>query len=89
MRLEAHITDIDYELAAQWEKELRHDVMAHIHTYGELSAPRPCPSSIWGPPAAMWGTIPTLSSCGRGCSLVRDKLVRVHGPVWPKFAERV
>lgn len=34
--LEAHITDIDYEKAAQWEKKLRHDVMAHVHTYGEL-----------------------------------------------------
>ena len=25
---------IDYDLAAQKEKELRHDVMAHIHAYG-------------------------------------------------------
>ena len=33
--LEEHITDIDYELEAQKEAELRHDVMAHIHTYGE------------------------------------------------------
>ena len=33
--LEAHITDIDYEKAAQWERKLRHDVMAHVHTYGE------------------------------------------------------
>ena len=32
--LEAHITDIDYELEAKKEAELRHDVMAHIHTYG-------------------------------------------------------
>jgi len=33
--LEAHISDIDYELEAKKEAELRHDVMAHIHTYGE------------------------------------------------------
>jgi adenylosuccinate lyase len=32
--LKAKIEDIDYELAAQKEKELRHDVMAHVHTYG-------------------------------------------------------
>jgi len=32
--LKANITNIDYELAAQKEKELRHDVMAHVHTYG-------------------------------------------------------
>ena len=35
--LEAHITPIDYELAARKEKELRHDVMAHIHTFGEAA----------------------------------------------------
>lgn len=32
--LKANITNIDYELAAKNEKELRHDVMAHVHTYG-------------------------------------------------------
>lgn len=32
--LEAHINDIDYEEAAKREKEVRHDVMAHVHTYG-------------------------------------------------------
>ena len=33
--LEAHITDIDYETAAQREREVRHDVMAHVYTYGK------------------------------------------------------
>ena len=56
--LEAHITDIDYEKAAQWERKLRHDVMAHVHTYGEL-CPKAMPIIHLGPPAAMWGTIPT------------------------------
>ena len=28
--LEAHLTDIDYELAAKKELELRHDVMATV-----------------------------------------------------------
>ena len=27
--------DIDFEMAAEFEKKLRHDVMAHVHTYGE------------------------------------------------------
>ena len=35
--LEAHITDIDFAYAAQKEKELRHDVMAHIHAYGKAA----------------------------------------------------
>ena len=36
--LEAHITDIDYEVAAAREKVVRHDVMAHVYAYG-LVAP--------------------------------------------------
>ena len=36
--LEAHISDIDFETAAKREKEVRHDVMAHVYTYG-LAAP--------------------------------------------------
>ncbi len=35
--LEAHVTDIDYEMAAQREKEVRHDVMAHVYTYGKAA----------------------------------------------------
>lgn len=33
--LEANIENIDYEYAAKEEKEVRHDVMAHVHTYGK------------------------------------------------------
>ncbi|MBR2298883.1 MAG: hypothetical protein IKA45_08485, partial [Bacteroidales bacterium] len=35
--LEAHITDIDFECAAQREKEVRHDVMAHVYAYGKAA----------------------------------------------------
>ncbi len=37
--LEAHISDIDYETAAEREKLVRHDVMAHVYTYG-LACPK-------------------------------------------------
>ncbi|MCL2108826.1 MAG: adenylosuccinate lyase [Oscillospiraceae bacterium] len=30
-----NITEIDYEMAAEFERETRHDVMAHIKTFGE------------------------------------------------------
>ena len=36
--LEAHVNDIDYETVAKREKEVRHDVMAHIYAYG-IAAP--------------------------------------------------
>lgn len=35
--LEANVSNIDFELAAQKEKEVRHDVMAHVHTYGKVA----------------------------------------------------
>ena len=35
--LEAHVTDIDYECAAQREKEVRHDVMAHVYAFGKAA----------------------------------------------------
>lgn len=34
--MKAHIYDIDYEKAAQYESKFRHDVMAHVHTYGDI-----------------------------------------------------
>lgn len=34
--LKEHIADIDYAKAAEYEKRLRHDVMAHIRTYGDV-----------------------------------------------------
>ncbi|MBR4852151.1 MAG: adenylosuccinate lyase [Clostridia bacterium] len=34
-QMEANKDDVDYERAAEWEKKVRHDVMAHIHTFGE------------------------------------------------------
>src|SRR5262249_27757245 len=38
--LRAHLDDIDFAAADRHERRLRHDVMAHIHTFGEA-----CPSA--------------------------------------------
>ena len=38
--LEAHVTDIDYAMAAAEERRRRHDVMAHVHTFGAV-----CPNA--------------------------------------------
>ena len=38
--LASHIEDIDYDVAAAYEKQFRHDVMAHVHTYGDV-----CPNA--------------------------------------------
>ncbi len=38
--LKSATDDIDFTLAAKYERELRHDVMAHVHAYGDR-----CPSA--------------------------------------------
>ena len=39
--MKAHLYDIDYEKARQYESRLRHDVMAHVHTFGDA-----CPKAV-------------------------------------------
>jgi hypothetical protein len=36
-----HVMDIDFELAARKESEVRHDVMAHVHAFGQC-----CPEAM-------------------------------------------
>ncbi|MCP4810163.1 MAG: adenylosuccinate lyase [Proteobacteria bacterium] len=33
--MRGHLEDIDYDLAATYEKKFRHDVMAHVHAWGD------------------------------------------------------
>ena len=35
--LREHATDVDYDLAAEYEGKLRHDVMAHVHALGDVA----------------------------------------------------
>jgi adenylosuccinate lyase len=37
LQMEAKLDDIDFDSAAAWEKRLRHDVMAHVHTFEEAA----------------------------------------------------
>ena len=74
--LEAHITDIDYEKAAQYEKELRHDVMAHVHTYGDL-CPKAMPIIHLGATSCYVGDNTDIILMKEALAIVRDKIVRV------------
>lgn len=38
--LRAHVDDVDFEAADRYERQLRHDVMAHVHAYGDV-----CPTA--------------------------------------------
>ena len=36
-QMAAHLDDIDFDKAAEYESSFRHDVMAHIHTFGDAA----------------------------------------------------
>lgn len=84
--LESHLTDIDYEKAAQWEKKLRHDVMAHVHTYGEL-CPKAMPIIHLGATSCYVGDNTDVILMREGLELVRDKVVRVLAHL-ARFADK-
>ena len=62
--LEAHLTDIDYDKAAAYEKKLRQDVMAHVHTYGE-ACPKAMPIIHLGATSCYGGQHRCDPSCGK------------------------
>jgi len=41
-QMQKHLDDIDFKKASRYEKKLRHDVMAHIHTFAD-AAPKAAP----------------------------------------------
>jgi adenylosuccinate lyase len=45
--LRKHVDTIDFDAAAKYERQLRHDVMAHVHTYGD-QCPTARPIIHWG-----------------------------------------
>ena len=74
--LEAHADEVDYEAAGRWEKKLRHDVMAHIHAYGE-HCPKAMPIIHLGATSCYVGDNTDIILMREGLYLIRDKLVKV------------
>ena len=60
--LEAHRDDINYAEAEAREREVRHDVMAHVYAYGKAA---PSAAGIIHLGLAMSATTRTSSSCAR------------------------
>ena len=74
--MEAHIYDIDYAVAGDYEKKLRHDVMAHIHTYGDL-CPTARPIIHLGATSCYVGDNTDMIVMKEALALVRKKLLSV------------
>jgi len=74
--MKAHISPIDYTLAAAYEKKFRHDVMAHVHTFGE-AAPKAKPIIHLGATSAFVGDNTDIIQMREGLLLVRRGLVNL------------
>ncbi|MCQ2435419.1 MAG: adenylosuccinate lyase [Clostridia bacterium] len=74
--LEAHADDIDYDLADEYEKKLRHDVMAHIHAYGD-QCPTARPIIHLGATSCYVGDNTDMIVMKRALELTRKKLLAV------------
>ncbi len=74
--MRAHLDDIDFEAAARHEKRLRHDVMAHVHTFGE-ACPKAMPIIHLGATSCYVGDNTDIIIMREALKLVRDKLVAV------------
>ncbi len=74
--MEAHIQDIDYDYAAEMEKKLRHDVMAHVHTFGK-ACPKAMPIIHLGATSCYVGDNTDMILMREGLILVRNKLVNL------------
>ncbi len=74
--LKQNKNNINYELAAKKEKEFRHDVMAHIHVYGE-QCPSARPIIHLGATSAFVGDNTDIVLMTRGLRLIKKKLVNL------------
>ena len=74
--LKANAENIDYDKAAEYEKKFRHDVMAHVHTYGDV-APSAKGIIHLGATSAFVGDNTDLIQIRDGLLILKKKLVNV------------
>lgn len=83
--LRANITNIDFDAARQHERTLRHDVMAHVHAYGDV-CPTARPIIHLGATSCYVGDNADVLLLREGLQLVRARLVQVaralHAFAW-------
>ena len=84
--MKAHIYDINYDVAKEREKQVRHDVMSHVYAYGKQ-----CPKAKGiihlGATSCYVGDNTDIIIMAEALKLVRKKLVNVIAEL-AKFADR-
>ena len=74
--LKANAENIDFEKAAAYEKKFRHDVMAHVHTFGD-AAPSAKGIIHLGATSAFVGDNTDLIQIRDGLLILKKQLVNV------------
>ena len=74
--LKKYSEDINYEVAEAWEKKVRHDVMAHVHAYGE-QATTAMPIIHLGATSCYVGDNTDLIIMYEALTLIRKKIINV------------
>jgi adenylosuccinate lyase len=75
-QMRAHLDDVDFEKVAVYERRFRHDVMAHVHAFGDV-APAAHPFIHFGATSAFVTDNADLILMRRGMVLLRGRVVRV------------
>jgi adenylosuccinate lyase len=76
VQMRAHLNDIDFDVVAAYERRFRHDVMAHVHAFGDV-APAARGFIHYGATSAFVTDNADLILMRRGMDLLRGKLLRV------------
>ncbi len=74
--LKKYQEEVNYEVAEAWEKKVRHDVMAHVHAYGE-QATKAMPIIHLGATSCYVGDNTDLIIMYEALTLIRGKLINV------------
>lgn len=83
--MKEHIYDINYDVAREQEKKVRHDVMSHVHAYG-VQCPKAAGIIHLGATSCYVGDNTDIIIMTEGLKLVRKKLINVIDKL-AKFAD--
>ncbi|MCX7903990.1 MAG: adenylosuccinate lyase [Caloramator sp.] len=74
--LKEHIYDINYDVAREYEKKTRHDVMSHVYAYGE-QCPNAKPIIHLGATSCYVGDNTDVIIMKEALNLIRKKLIKI------------
>ena len=76
VQMRAHLADIDFDAVATYERRFRHDVMAHVHAFGDV-APAAKPVIHLGATSAFVTDNADLILMRRGLDVLRGRVIGV------------